>query len=164
MLPLITALNSKHSLLLFLSLTWMKLHRGDLTSILHSTSAWHHLPLITALSSLAALMHDLGKATKAFQDRLVNPDLRERNHYRHEWVSVQLFRAFVGNGNSDSDSDSDSDWIERLAACADESASGESAKAFEALWLDKDSGRLICDGLSTQEDQDGPFNARNPFR
>ena len=133
---------------------------GDLTSILHSTSAWHHLPLITALSPLAALMHDLGKATKAFQDRLVNPGLRERNHYRHEWVSVRLFQAFVGNGNSDSDSD----WIERLAACADESASGESAKAFEALWLDKDSGRLICDGLNTQEDQDGPFNARNPFR
>ena len=32
-------------------------------------SHWHHL-LMTALTALAALMHDLGKATQAFQDRL----------------------------------------------------------------------------------------------
>jgi hypothetical protein len=40
-------------------------------------NTWHHLPLITALSALAALLHDLGKATHAFQSRLHQPALRE---------------------------------------------------------------------------------------
>ena len=93
-------------------------------------STWHHLPLITALSALAALLHDLGKATQAFQDRLKNPDLRERNHYRHEWVSVRLFQAFVGN-------DDDAGWLQRLAE------EGADAKAFEAQWIRP----LLRDGI-----------------
>jgi hypothetical protein len=72
---------------------------------------WHHLPLMTALAALAALLHDLGKATQAFQERLRNPGLRERNHYRHEWVSVRLFQAFVGRWRCG--------WLQRLAACAE---------------------------------------------
>ena len=55
-------------------------------------SHWHHLPLMTALTALAALMHDLGKATQAFQDRLKQPGLRERNHYRHEWCRCACSR------------------------------------------------------------------------
>lgn len=97
---------------------------------------WHHLPLMTALAALAALLHDLGKASQAFQDKLRNPGLRERNHYRHEWVSVRLFQAFVGQ-------DDDTGWLQRLADCA---APGADAKAFEALWLDHASGRLLRDG------------------
>lgn len=97
-------------------------------------NAWHHLPLMTALAALAALLHDLGKATQAFQNRLRNPGLRERNHYRHEWVSVRLFQAFVG-------SDGDADWLQRLAACAEPDTD---AQAFEALWLNH---RLLRDGL-----------------
>lgn len=100
-------------------------------------NAWHHLPLITALSALAALLHDLGKATQAFQDRLKNPGLRERNHYRHEWVSVRLFQAFVGQ-------DDDATWLQRLASCAGPATDN---KAFEALWLDHSSGRLLRDGI-----------------
>ncbi len=93
-------------------------------------SAWHHLPLTTALAALAALLHDLGKATQAFQDRLKNPALRERNHYRHEWVSVRLLQAFVGG-------DGDAGWLQRLA---DE---GADAPAFEAQWLQP----LLRDGI-----------------
>ena len=115
-------------------------------------ATWHHLPLITALAALAALLHDLGKATQAFQDRLRNPGLKERNHYRHEWVSVRVFQAFVG-------ADDDAGWLQRLAVCAEPDAD---PKAFEALWLEK--GRLLRDGLDTQEAADGPLGTHNPFQ
>ena len=110
-------------------------------------SSWHHLPLITALAALAALMHDLGKATQAFQDRLKNPGSRERNHYRHEWVSVRLFQAFVGR-------DDDAAWLQRLAACID----ATDINAFEAQWMDHTGGRLLRDGLDEpQATQHLPF-------
>lgn len=115
-------------------------------------NAWHHLPLVTALAALAALLHDLGKATQAFQDRLKNPGLRERNHYRHEWVSVRLFQAFVGQ-------DDDAGWLQRLAAYAD---ADTDAQALEAEWLDHAGGRLLRDGLDEpQAQQHLPF-ARLP--
>ncbi|WP_374358216.1 CRISPR-associated endonuclease Cas3'', partial [Chitinimonas sp.] len=111
-------------------------------------NAWHHLPLMTALTAIAALLHDLGKATQAFQDKLKNPGMRERNHYRHEWVSVRLFQAFVGR-------DTDAGWLQRLAACA---SADTDAQAWEAMWLDHSSGRLLRDGI------DEPRAARHlPF-
>ena len=69
---------------------------------------WHSLEQIHWLASMAALFHDLGKATKAFQDRLRTP-AKERNRYRHEWVSLRLLEAFVGH-------DDDDRWIARLAS------------------------------------------------
>lgn len=116
-------------------------------------NAWHHLPLMTALAALSALLHDQGKATQAFQERLRNPGLRERNHYRHEWVSVRLFQAFVGQ-------DGDTGWLQRLAACAD---ADTDAQALEALWLDHAGGRLLRDGLDDQAAQHPPFAELPPL-
>ena len=68
---------------------------------------WHTGQDIHLLTALAALLHDLGKASEAFQMRL-RGKLQERNQYRHEWVSLRLFEAFVGD-------DDDTNWLKRLA-------------------------------------------------
>ena len=53
---------------------------------------WHSGEDILLLASMAALLHDLGKATVAFQQRLQGK-LEGRNLYRHEWVSLGLSLA-----------------------------------------------------------------------
>ena len=95
---------------------------------------WHTGEDIALLTGLAALLHDLGKACRAFQMRLEGK-LQERNQYRHEWVSLRLFEAFVGDDDDDA-------WLARLAA---------PTPADDATWLD----RLICDGPDVP--MSGPF-------
>ncbi len=89
-------------------------------------NTWHHGQLIGALTDLSGLLHDLGKATHAFQQRLRGQRM-ERNLVRHEWASVRLFEAFVGR-------DDDATWLARLA----------NPKAVDdARWI----GNLHRDGL-----------------
>ena len=95
------------------------LRRGD-------ENDWHSGQLIHLLASMAALFHDLGKASEAFQDRL-HGRLEGRNRYRHEWVSLRLLQAFVGE-------DDDASWLARLEQPTPED---------DACWL----SRLMCDGL-----------------
>ena len=68
---------------------------------------WHSCDLIRLLADLSGLLHDLGKAIKAFQQRL-DGRLSEKNLIRHEWVSLRLFEAFVGD-------DDDAAWLTRLS-------------------------------------------------
>lgn len=70
---------------------------------------WHTGEDIRLLAGLAALLHDLGKASEAFQNKLKATKV-ERNLFRHEWVSLRLFQAFVGLDVKD-----DLDWLQRLA-------------------------------------------------
>ena len=70
---------------------------------------WHALEDIRLLATLAALFHDVGKASRAFQKKLLSAK-PIADAYRHEWVSLRLFEAFVG-----SDCPDDRDWLERLA-------------------------------------------------
>jgi CRISPR-associated endonuclease/helicase Cas3 len=67
---------------------------------------WHTGELIQILADLAGLFHDLGKATEAFQERLQGR-MAGRNLIRHEWASLRLLEAFVGEGD-------DSAWLDRL--------------------------------------------------
>ncbi len=69
---------------------------------------WHSQEDIHLLAALAALLHDLGKGSAAFQSMLRGQGTG-RNRYRHEWVSLRLFEAFVGT-------DDDAHWLTRLAA------------------------------------------------
>jgi CRISPR-associated endonuclease/helicase Cas3 len=98
---------------------------------------WHHGELICALTDLAGLLHDLGKAIDAFQLRLKG-GFSGRNLLRHEWVSLRLFEAFVG-------SDDDATWLARLASPTD---------SDDARWL----LALRRDGLDTGPSQ-SPFKS-----
>lgn len=103
---------------------------------------WHTAEDIRLLAQLAALLHDLGKASIAFQWRLQNP-IRERNLYRHEWVSLRLFQAFVGE-------DDDEDWLSRLA---------DTESVDEQAWIA--ASRYQRDGLDAADPY--PFRGLPPL-
>ena len=102
---------------------------------------WHTGEDILLLVTLAGLLHDLGKACAAFQWRLWSTEPPSRNLYRHEWVSVRLFQAFVGD-------DDDASWLARLA---------RPSAADDGYWI----GRLQRDGLDP--DCDKPFAVLPPL-
>jgi CRISPR-associated endonuclease/helicase Cas3 len=67
---------------------------------------WHTAHDIRLLAAMAALFHDFGKANDTFQDKLRGQG-KLSDPYRHEWVSLRLFQAFVGK-------DEDAVWLQRL--------------------------------------------------
>lgn len=69
---------------------------------------WHYMPLIKSLTALAALLHDIGKASVCFQNKLKKPT-NQSDPLRHEWVSCMLLQAFIGHDTSDEL------WLTRLA-------------------------------------------------
>ncbi|NOT13282.1 MAG: type I-F CRISPR-associated helicase Cas3 [Methylococcaceae bacterium] len=73
---------------------------------------WHTTEIIAIASAIAGIFHDLGKANDLFQEKL-NPTQESNNAkrfepYRHEWVSLRLFQAFVNRS-------SDQEWLKQLA-------------------------------------------------
>src|SRR5699024_369349 len=74
---------------------------------------WKYLPLITAFTGLAALLHDWGKATKLFQDKL-DPQSKQSfkgDPLRHEWISSLLLMALIQSGKEPKQ---DSSWLQPL--------------------------------------------------
>ena len=67
---------------------------------------WHTATVIALLAAIAALFHDFGKANVLFQKKLkTRKNLSEP--YRHEWVSLRMFEAFVRG-------EPDEQWLRRL--------------------------------------------------
>lgn len=68
----------------------------------------HRLWEATALiSALAALFHDFGKSNLLFQKKLKNLTKNKKEPWRHEWLSIWLFRNFVVGKT-------DQEWIQEL--------------------------------------------------
>ena len=73
---------------------------------------WHYLPLIKALVAMSALLHDWGKATVLFQQKLTTKDNKFKGDpLRHEWISCLLLNALV---QSSENPKSDDAWLNLL--------------------------------------------------
>lgn len=76
-------------------------------------SDWKYLPVIKALTGMAALLHDWGKASLLFQNKL-DPDVETKykgDPIRHEWISCILFKAFIQTAKG---LESDELWLKHL--------------------------------------------------
>ncbi len=78
----------------FDSIGRVPIHRTRLNQSRYRDGGWDHLPLLDALVQMAALWHDFGKASKTFQETLRSNT--SKDSLRHEWLSLLLFHAFVG--------------------------------------------------------------------
>ena len=77
-------------------------------------SDWHYLPLIQALTGLAALLHDWGKASELFQSKL-QPNSKQSfkgDPIRHEWISCLLLQALAKTHTTSTNTDDG--WLTAL--------------------------------------------------
>lgn len=70
---------------------------------------WLQAYSIQIVVALAALLHDIGKANKAFQLKLKANAPFHADYFRHEWISARLFEAMIAGCKTDQE------WLERLA-------------------------------------------------
>lgn len=68
---------------------------------------WRSAECISLLAAIAGLFHDFGKANALFQQGLCG-QAKGYQPYRHEWVSLRLFCAWVGER-------SDREWLAALS-------------------------------------------------
>ena len=78
-------------------------------NIMHSEweNEWSYASSIQIIATIAALLHDIGKSTVGFQNKLIKGS-KQGDSYRHEWISLKLFELMIKNCTTDQS------WIERL--------------------------------------------------
>lgn len=64
-------------------------------------SSWHYATTIQLITTIAGLLHDLGKATIGFQSKLRATEKVAGDPYRHEWISLQLFLLMIQDCTTD---------------------------------------------------------------
>jgi CRISPR-associated endonuclease/helicase Cas3 len=78
---------------------------------------WHYLPCIKALVAVAALLHDWGKATLLFQNKLKQVEKSKKIYgdpLRHEWISCLLLNALLQQSQQSDGSQNDTAWLNLL--------------------------------------------------
>ncbi|WP_414147422.1 type I-F CRISPR-associated helicase Cas3f [Erwinia sp. BNK-24-b] len=73
----------------------------------HDENHWQSAQAIGLIAAIAGLFHDFGKANQLFQQNLFGEG-KSFQPYRHEWVSLRLFCAWVGERD-------DAQWLQALA-------------------------------------------------
>ena len=68
---------------------------------------WSFLPIVQSLTIFAALLHDFGKLSVLFQDKLRGKSKFKGDPIRHEWISL-LFLNALAEGKSDEE------WLSKL--------------------------------------------------
>lgn len=123
----------------------------------YSKHGWECASMIAVASGIASLFHDVGKSNNLFQDKL-NPAIDTHNFepYRHEWVSLRIFEAFVTfsqQSNNETNS-SDIQWLTTLESLANQST------------LNKGLNQSILNHLTVDnadESFKNPFDTLPPF-
>mgnify|MGYP002517191854 FL=1 len=78
--------------------------------IVDDEESWSCLPIISSLVAIAALWHDIGKASDWFQNKLKH-NKRIGDPLRHEWISCMLLFAYIKSVNASSDEE----WLKALS-------------------------------------------------
>ncbi len=68
---------------------------------------WQFLPVIDAITVFSALLHDFGKLTDLFQNKLKGKNKTQSDPLRHEWISLLFLVAIVDNK-------SDEEWLNAM--------------------------------------------------
>lgn len=75
-------------------------------------NGWNTGEAIALIAAMAGLFHDFGKANSMFQNKLKRKSGKSYEPFRHEWISLLLFKRFVG-------SSTDKEWLERLSTVSE---------------------------------------------